>query len=108
MIERAAETVPLIASGLPLPPVVTIATIPPASITHLPAISNSGGVHSVTRRPPIIFAAPTGVEVSTILFTSTASPNPQLSLLSITLLQEFYQLVKIQYKDLSRLQLNLS
>ena len=43
MIERTAETVPLTTNGLP--PVATDATIPPASITHLPAISNSGGVH---------------------------------------------------------------
>jgi len=67
--------VPLITSGLP--PVATDATIPPASITHLPAISNSGGVHSFTRRPAIIFAAPTGVAVSTMSFTSRASPTPE-------------------------------
>lgn len=77
MIERAAETVPLITSGLP--PVVTVAIIPPTSITHLPAISNSGSVHSVTRRPAIIFAAPTGVAVSTISFTSRASPTPEIT-----------------------------
>ena len=67
---------PLTTSGLP--PIVTVATIPIASITHLPAISNSGGVHSAAKRPTIIFAAPTGVAVSTIYFTSKVSPNPEI------------------------------
>ena len=38
MIKRAAETVPLITSGLS--PVATDTTIPPARITYLPEISN--------------------------------------------------------------------
>ena len=59
MIERATETVSLTTSGLP--PVATVVTILPASITHLPPIIDSGGVHSITIRPAIIFAAPNGV-----------------------------------------------
>ena len=66
---------PLTTSGFPH--VETEATIPPANITHLPAINSSGGVHSLLKRPAIIFAAPIGVAVSTMSLTSYARPTDE-------------------------------
>lgn len=77
MIERAADTVPLIRSGLP--PVAIEATIPPPSIIHFPAKNTSGGVHSFRIRPVITFAAPIGVLFSTISFTSRARPTVEIT-----------------------------
>ena len=72
IIERAADIVPLTSNGFPPDP--TDAIIPPTSITHLPAKNTSGGVHSLRKRPPIFFAAPIGVVVSTISLISIARP----------------------------------
>ena len=76
-IDLAAEIVPDTTSGLP--PVETEATTPPIKKTHLPAIKISGGVHYFNNRPPIIFAAPMGVELSTMSLTSRASPTPPIT-----------------------------
>ena len=62
-----------------MPPELIVATTPPANITHLPAISNSGGVHSLAILPAIIFAAPNGVAPSTISFTSRVKPTTDIT-----------------------------
>ena len=68
---------PLTTKGFP--PVAIDAIIPPVNITHLPTMSNSGGVHSFIRRPAIIFDAPIGVALSIIYFTSKASPTDDIT-----------------------------
>ena len=76
-MDRAADTVPLTTKGFP--PVPIDATKPPISMRHLPAIKISGGVQLFINRPPIVFVAPIGVELSTISLISIASPTVDIT-----------------------------
>ena len=76
-IERRADIVPLTTKGFPPDP--NDAITPPTSMTHFPARNSSAGVHSFRSRLPIVFAAPIGVEFSTISLTSIASPTVDIT-----------------------------